>query len=160
MLESGEQLQRALQLAYSYLNRRDRTISEVRRHLDHHGSDGPSADAAIEVLVDEGLLNDSRYARLFSQDKRELEHWGSDRIRRALLDRGIDRELVDDVLADGQPEHELERAVALLRRRFAQPPRERRERDRALGVLLRKGYDSELAIDALAAYAREAREAA
>ena len=51
-------------------------------------------------------------------------------------------------------ESELDRALALLRRRFPSPPRDRRERDRALGVLIRKGYDSELALDALAAHAR------
>ena len=33
-------------------------------------------------------------------------------------------------------------------------PADRRERERALGVLLRKGYESELALDALSAYAR------
>jgi regulatory protein len=41
-----------------------------------------------------------------------------------------------------------------LRRRFPEPPEDRRERNRALGMLMRKGYESELALDALAAYAR------
>ena len=40
--------------------------------------------------------------------------------------------------------------MAVLSRRFRTPPQERRERDRALAVLLRKGYDVELALDALA----------
>jgi len=44
--------------------------------------------------------------------------------------------------------------VALLRRRFPTPPRERRDRDRALGALIRKGFESKLALDALSAYAR------
>jgi SOS response regulatory protein OraA/RecX len=44
----------------------------------------------------------------------------------------------------------------LLRRRFPDPPRERRERERALSMLLRKGYESELALDALAAHSRAA----
>ena len=48
-------------------------------------------------------------------------------------------------------------ALVLLRRRFPEPPTGRRERDRAMGMMLRKGYDSELAVEALAAYAREAR---
>ena len=38
----------------------------------------------------------------------------------------------------------------MLSRRFPKPPRDRRGRDRALGVLLRKGYDIDLALDALA----------
>ena len=63
-------------------------------------------------------------------------------------------ELIDDALdADGDQHEattEIDRAVAVLSRRFPTPPRERGERDRALAVLLRKGYDVELALDALA----------
>ena len=53
-----------------------------------------------------------------------------------------------------EPETELDRALAVLRRRFPDPPHDRRERNRALGLLLRKGYDSDLALDALSAHAR------
>jgi regulatory protein len=147
---------RALEFAYRYLNRRERTVSETREHLLGREVDEREADAAIAELTDQGYLDDGRYARVFAQDKRELEQWGSERIRRALIERGIERELVDETLAgvvdEGATEHE--RALALLRRRFPEPPRDRRERDRALGVLLRKGYDPELAMEALGGYAR------
>ncbi len=96
-------------------------------------------------------------SRAFIADKRDLERWGEDRIRLGLLARGIDRDLVQtqlDQIRGSNEETELDRALSLLRRRFPAPPRERRERDRALGVLLRKGYESELALDALTAYAR------
>jgi hypothetical protein len=46
--------------------------------------------------------------------------------------------------------------VAILRRRFPVAMQARRDRDRALGVLLRKGYEEEVAIEALAIHAREA----
>ena len=77
-----------------------------------------------------------------------------------MLTRGIERELIDRALAEstsieGGEETELDRARAVLQRRFPTPPRDRRERERALGVLLRKGYESELALDALSSYARE-----
>jgi regulatory protein len=92
------------------------------------------------------------------EDKRELEQWGSDRIRRTLLARGIDRALIEDVLTEGASTggvgSELDRALAVLRQRFAIPPQGRRERERALGLLLRKGYEPELALDALYAHAR------
>ncbi|MGI9185853.1 MAG: hypothetical protein ACR2GZ_13000 [Solirubrobacteraceae bacterium] len=71
----------------------------------------------------------------------------------------LDRELIETALHRyesecGPEQTELDRALALLRRRFPMPPRERRERDRALGALIRKGFESELALDALSAYAR------
>ena len=151
---------RALALAYAYLNRRERTTSEVRGHLCGKGFDDATVDAALTELVEEGTLDDTRFARLFTADKRELERWGTDRIRRTLLQRGLDPETVSAALQedDGDQRHsfaaELGRAVELLRRRFPSPPDNRRDRDRALGMLVRKGYELELALDALAAYAR------
>lgn len=148
--------QRGLELAYRYIARRERTVGEVRRHLLGREIDEGSAEAVIEELTEQGSLDDARFARLFVEDKRELEQWGSERIRRGLQARGIERELAEEVLAFDQSDPaeagDHERAVALLRQRFPVPPAGRRERERALGMLLRKGYEPDLAIDALRAY--------
>ena len=144
-----------LELACRYLNRRDRTEGEVRRHLAGKGVDPDAAEHAIATLRDQGYLDDARYARLFAEDKRTLEGGGRERIRDTLALRGIDRELIDAAVgADSGAGAEMNRALEILRRRFPSPPRERRDRDRALAVLLRKGYDTELALDALTAHAR------
>jgi regulatory protein len=159
-LHTDERLERAFQIAFPYLNQRERTESEVRHRLASEGIAGPALEQAIAGLIEQGLIDDARYARLFTEDKRELEGWGSDRIRRTLLERGVERDAIERALGEGDGDRgtELERALALLRRRFPRPPRERRERDRALGVLLRKGYDSELAVEALGAYALHAED--
>jgi regulatory protein len=148
---------RALELAYRYLNRRERTVGETRQHLLTHELAEREVASAVEELIEHGFLDDARFARVFAQDKRELEDWGSERISRALVARGIDRELIAAALDScaGEGATERERALVLLRRRFPEPPRDRRARDRALGVLLRKGYGAEVAVEALAGYARE-----
>jgi regulatory protein len=152
--DPGDPLQRALELAYRYVNRRDRTEAEMRRRLEQAAVADAVIEQTIETLVDHGVIDDSRFARLFVEDKRTLERWGNDRITRTLIQRGIDRALIAEALADDATHDELDSALQLLRERFPNPPRDRRERDRAIGVMLRKGYDSELAVDALAAYAR------
>lgn len=160
-----ERLQRALDLACAYLNPRDRTVDEVRRRLQRRGVSQETTEEALETLAEQGLIDDARFARLFVADKRRLEQWGTERIRRGLRERGIDRALAEEALAAGgdegivagegdEPETELERALAVLRRRFPDPPQDRRDRNRALGMLLRKGYETELALDALSAHAR------
>lgn len=162
VVSEEERLQKALDLAYAYLNARDRTVSEVRQRLQRRGVSDEVTVKVVEILGEQGFLDDDRFVRLFVADKRTLEQWGSERIRRGLLSRGIERSRVDAALAeepttvgdDEESESELDRALALLRRRFPDPPQDRRDRNRALGVLLRKGYESELALDALAAYAR------
>jgi regulatory protein len=154
-------LQKALALSYALINRRERTIAEVRSQLERKGVSEIDAEATVETLIEQHLLDDERFVRLFVADKRELEQWGVERIRRDLSARGIDRALAEQTLAaasaaaddDGRG-GELARALELLRRRFPDPPQDRRDRDRALGALLRKGYEHELAIDAIDMYAR------
>lgn len=160
-MSSAESLERVRQVALTYLGRRERTVAEVRRRLERAGADEADAELVIGELCEQLLLDDERYARLFVQDKRTLEGWGRERIARSLAERGIERELVTAALAEpaDTPETELDRALALLSRRFPDPPRDRRDRDRALGIMLRKGYDSDVALDALAAYARSPRAA-
>ena len=148
--------ERALALAYRYVNRRERTVAELRAHLAGRGVEPALAAQAIAELRGQGYVDDSRFARLFAADKRELEGWGGDRIARVLRERGLEQELIEAALDDASPADELERALTLLRRRWPTPPGESRERDRALAMLLRKGYDGELAIEALDLHARAA----
>jgi regulatory protein len=149
--EMDHAAQRALELAYGYVNKRERTVAEVAAELQRAGIDPLSAQAAIGELAALGYLDDIRFAKLFAQDKRALEHWGAERIERGLVARGIARELIAATLTESQQETELERALAVLARRFPQPRAGRRERERALGFLLRKGYDGETALEALRA---------
>jgi regulatory protein len=152
-------LERALAIAYRYLNSRERTQAEMRAHLQRKDIDPRDVERSIQALAEQGQLDDARFARLFVQDKRELEGWGADRIKQALLARGVDRDEVEVALAEHEHNAEggeIERALAVLRRRFPSPAGDRRERERALGVLLRKGYDSDLALEAIAAHMRDA----
>jgi regulatory protein len=153
--EAEDPLGRALALAYRQLARRERTVSEVRTYLLGRGAEAGVTDAAIDELREQRYLDDARFARAFVEDKRALAQWGTERIRRGLQERGIDRELVDAALATTGEDQtdELERALALLRARFSHAPRDRRERERALGLLVRRGYEYELAVDAIRAYA-------
>jgi regulatory protein len=155
------QVERALGIAYRYLNKRERTAAEVARRLGREGFSPETIAQTLALLHDEGTLDDRRFARLFIDDKRALERWGSERIRRVLIQRGVDSNTVALALdagggeLDSPSESERERALALLHSRFPERPRDRRDRDRALGVLLRKGYEPELAFEALSAYSRD-----
>ena len=140
----------------------------MRAHLRRADAAPEDVERAVATLLEEGHLDDGRFVRLFVQDKRELEEWGNDRIRRALLARGVDSDLIEDGLTEPRAGDcggngdgaggEKERALALLRRRFPSPAGDRRERERALGVLLRKGYDTDLAREAIAAHTRESAQ--
>ncbi len=155
--DARDPVSRALDAAYRHLSRCERTEAELRSRLSRQGFDLATADAALEVLQDQGHVDDARFARMYAEDKRALEQWGSERIVRGLLARGIDRDLAAAAAGDEPPGAEADRARELLERRFRSPPTDARDRERALGVLLRKGFDSELALEAITSFAREAR---
>lgn len=153
MPESEPDLQRAFDLAYRQVARADRTVAQVRRHLAAKEVDPEAIGQVVEVLLEQGYLDDGRYARRFAEDRRNLDGWGSRRIEQRLLAAGVAPEVVAGAVTRS-PEAELDAAITLLRMRLHAPPADDRERDRALGLLLRRGYDFEVAQDAIAVHRR------
>lgn len=149
-------LQHALELAYRYLGHRDRTVAEVRRHLEKKGVEAGVIDAVVAELAEQGYLDDARFAQRFAEDRRNLDAWGAERIERKLRDAGVAREHIEAALGAQTADEAREAAVELLRRRFPSAPTDDRGRERALGLLVRRGYDLELAYDAVRAFERAA----
>jgi len=145
-------LQHALDLAFGYLGRRDRTVLEMRRFLEGKRVEPSAIDEALAQLERENYLNDARFAQQFADDKRLLEEWGADRIERRLLALGVPASVARAAVEARDHSGELDAAIALLRRRFPALDDNPRERRRAYGVLVRKGYGQELAWDAIRAH--------
>ncbi len=153
-LEDPElRLQHARDLAWKALNRRERTVAEMARLLAAKRVEPSAIDAVVGELREQGYLDDESYARRFAEDRRRLDDWGAERIERKLMSLGVDRDLVAAAVGEQDHEGELGAALELLARRFPQPPETLRDRDRALGMLVRKGYGLELAHDALRRHA-------
>ena len=155
-MTDSERLQHALDLAFRYLGHRDRTVFEVRERLGAEGIEPAVIDDAVEQLHHLGYLDDARYAQRFAEDRRTIDAWGAERIERRLLGVGVEPTLIAAALGERDSGEELEAALAVLRRRFDRPPEHDRDRDRALGLLVRKGYELDLAYDAVRAFERDA----
>lgn len=155
-IDPQARLQDALDAAYRHLGFRDRTVAEVRRHLERRRVEPETIDAAIAELQRLDYLDDARFAQRFAEDRRRLDDWGPERIERKLRAAGVDAAHVQAALAARPAGAELDAAVGLLARRFPSAPADDRERERALGLLARKGYDIELAYDAVRAFERSA----
>jgi regulatory protein len=147
-------LQYALEDCYRHLSRADRTVAQMRRHLERRRVDDGTIDAAVAELEREGYLDDAHYARCFAEDRRTLDAWGRERIARQLMASGIEPDVIEVTLSEWAEADELDAAVALLYRRVGAPPSSNQDRERALGLLLRRGYRPELAYDAVRAFER------
>ena len=136
----------ALGLALAALAQKERSVAELGQWLRGRGVGGDEVEEVVDHLVAIGTLDDERFAVRFAEDKRELSGWGSERIRAALLNRGIGTADVEAALAGG--DDELARAERLLGER-GMDVGDDRGRARALGLLMRRGYEAELAYEAV-----------
>jgi regulatory protein len=148
---SAQELDDALARCYRHLGDREHSVAELRRRLERAKLDPGAVDAALAIVTEQGYLDDARYARLLAEDRRRIDGWGAERIRARLQLAGIDRELIDEVLAGHDTASELAGAATLLERRCGGRLRDDRERQRAFAILIRAGYDSEVAYDAIRA---------
>ncbi|MBA2523301.1 MAG: RecX family transcriptional regulator [Solirubrobacterales bacterium] len=148
MFDAGEREQQdAFARAIGALRRRERSVAEMHAWLIERGVAEGVVDDVISELIEVGELDDDRFARAYADDKRELSGWGPERIEAALVDRGLERSLAESASGEDWDE-QLERAVAQLGRR-AGPLEDEGGRARALSFLTRRGYDYELAYEAI-----------
>jgi regulatory protein len=144
----------ALELALRALGRRERSTVELRSWLAERGVADEEVDATVAHLEGIGELDDARFARRYAEDKQELAGWGGERIRAALLQRGVGPEHIEAALAADPESRQVERAAALLVRR-GEALDTARDRERALGYLTRRGYGYEVAHAAIRAFERD-----
>ena len=146
-----------LAAALRYLEARPRSTSEVRRRLLMRGYRADLVDGCIDRLLDLGVLDDEAFARTWVESRDRARPRGERALRSELRGKGIDRQVVDEILetrAVEAPAADAEAARRVLERhasalaRVADP---RARRQRAYALLARSGFDSETAVEAITA---------
>lgn len=127
----------------------------MRQWLADREVEEEEIERLITFLTENLALDDRAYAVAFTSDKRDLAGWGRDRIREVLLRRGVPRGLVEEALAGEGSESEVDRAVRVLVEKGADLE-DPRGKQRALGLLARRGYEAEEAYAAIRIASRPA----
>ena len=126
-------------------------MAELRTYLEGKRVEPEAVGEVVTELSESGVLDDARYAERFTEDRRELSGWGPERIELDLARRGIPRGLIEAALSARSRADELAAAQTLLSERY-QALDDDRTRNRAWQLLVRRGFDSELAYDAVRAH--------
>ena len=91
-------LQKAVNVARKYISYRLRSESEVRLRLSTDFQDD-LVEEAISQMYRENLLDDERFARVFTESKSGNRPFSSSAIRHQLKTKGISSELTNSVTA-------------------------------------------------------------
>lgn len=88
------------------LTARDRTCAELARLLAVRGFARADSEVAIDRLKVEGYLNDRRFASAWAMGRLRTKPMGPHRLRKELEAKGVEAQLVREVLGDVYEEGE------------------------------------------------------
>jgi regulatory protein len=124
--------------ALRYLVRREHSRSELARKLAPHAQSAESLAALLEELLSRKQLSDERYAE---ERVRTLSRkYGPAKIRHDLRAKGISSDIVEAISGDG----ELERARAILGRKYSEPAATPEERAKRARFLQGRGFSTDV----------------
>jgi regulatory protein len=132
---------RALRL----LARREHSRAELERKLGPHAGTPEAIELLLIELEKRKQLSDERYAE---ERARSLSRkYGAGRIRQDLKAKGVAQETIDGISSEG----DLERARAILARKYREPAATREERAKRMRFLQSRGFSPEIIFSLLSA---------
>ena len=126
---------------------RERCHMEVVQKLLEMHMIPQAIDRIVVNLIEEGFLNEERFAKEFARGKFRQKHWGKTRIRRALKQREISEYLIQKALGEIDTGAYLKSFNTLAEKRWAELKAEKnlqRKKKKLVDYLLYRGWESEM----------------
>ena len=147
----------AMEYAILLLGRRACSTAELRKKMLAREYSVPEIARVLEECTRRGFLNDRAYAESLAESV-YLRGGGRNKAARKLQLKGIDREIIENTLAERETDgddgsgSELSSALSALERRkalFEREPDPRKRREKALRFLAGRGFSAATAYEAL-----------
>jgi len=128
---------------------RERTVKEVFEKLLKYGLSDDDAGGVIEVLLKEGFIDETRYAKAFSHDKFGFNKWGRVKIRYELQRKGLSSPDIEAGLSVIREKDYRETAMQLLRRKASSLTEKSpyKLRSKLITHMIGKGYEPVFVMD-------------
>lgn len=136
---------RAREKALYLLEYRSHSKKELADKIARTASSREAAMEAAEHMEELGLVNDEAYARDLAKDLFTRKKFGRTRVRQELRLKGIDSELIEELLEQyGDEDGALENIRAVLEKKYSGWQEDEKIRRRAFAALQRLGYSYSL----------------
>jgi regulatory protein len=128
------------------LKRKTYTKSEIERHLEREGFSSGAIETSIAELIRSGHIRDRQYAENWIVRRQKSNPRGKTLLKRELVDKGIDRETAEQVIATVETEDETKVALEIAQKRAKQYKRlpTHVAKRRLHGFLARRGFGSDI----------------
>ena len=134
-----------------YCAYQERCVKDVREKLKTFDLPDEEKAKILDYLLDNRFVNDERFTKSFVRGKVNQSGWGLNKIRFHLMQKGIDKEIIDEALGQTDEEVYRQRLVDILKAKAKTVKAENDfEKKRKLAAYaLQKGFESNLVWEVL-----------
>ncbi len=109
--------EQALQSLMALCARAEKSSGDALRLMTSWGVERVAQQEVLAQLRSDRFIDDERFARAYISEKTRLSGWGEYKIRVALHRKGIAKEIIDERLAELDPDATREKLHSMLERR-------------------------------------------
>jgi regulatory protein len=126
------------------LARRDHSRHELDTKAVQKGYDPGFVTSILNELEQNGYINNMDFARKYAADKFSLQKWGPVKIRSELIRKGVDKQVIDQVLLKETEDFELNKICVdlILKRKchFSRESDSYKRKQKIASYLQRRGF--------------------
>jgi regulatory protein len=134
-----------------YCAYQERCVKDVKDKLKTYDIPQASKDEILDYLFDNRFVNDERFARSFVRGKVNQSGWGVNKIRFHLMQKGIDKDVIDEAFGQTDEEVYKQKLIDILKAKAKTVKAETYfERKRKLAAFaMQKGFEGSLVWEVL-----------
>ena len=134
-----------------YCAYQERCVKDVKDKLKTFDIPQESKDEILDYLLDNRFVNDERFARSFVRGKLNQSGWGVNKIRFHLMQKGIDKDVIDEAFGQTDEEIYKQKLIDILKAKSKTVKAETDfERKRKLAAFaMQKGFEGALVWEVL-----------
>ncbi len=136
----ADKFRKAKKRALYLLSVREYCEGELYKKLLQNYDEDTAREAAA-AMREYGYINDEDFAPMLAESLIHNKHMGLRKARFEMLRRGLDENLVEDVLSEYSEDDIDEEITNLLEKKYSNKLRDRDDRRRTIAALARRGYD-------------------
>lgn len=130
----------ALKKILHYCNYQERCKKEIYAKLRSFELNNDDMNFIVEFLQEEGFINDERYCRSYVKSKLNLKKWGVNKIRLSLFEKGINKEIIDNVISEIDKDSYKEELLNLLKNKKIDETDPYKRKAKLIRYAVSKGY--------------------
>lgn len=127
-----------------YCSYQDRCVSEVKTKISTFEISSSDKERIMQLLINEGFIDDERFAHTFVRSKINLKKWGVNKIRMSLKMKGISDEIISEALSEIDRDFYREDLMKILKAKKINESDDFKRKMKLAQYAIQKGYEPAL----------------